>query len=64
MRHTCAHCGQVCGDYEGGYACITRGGAVIHLCHPNDPDRPDCYHLVTIAGDPLGALKAGAAADG
>lgn len=38
----CAHCGRVMGDVPGGYATI-KGKRV---CHPNDPERPDCYALM------------------
>lgn len=44
MTETCAHCGRQTQDYAGGWA---RNGEGQALCHPNDPDRPDCYHLVT-----------------
>jgi len=57
-EYICAHCGQVMGDFNGGYAGITReNGFVSLLCHPNDPARPDCYRRVTIWAEPLGALK-------
>lgn len=54
---TCAHCGQVCGDYEGGYGAVTADdGTLLPLCHPNAPGRPDCYRRVTVYHESLGAL--------
>ena len=53
----CAHCGQVCGDYAGGWSSVTRpDGSMAPLCHPNDPERPDCYRRVTVYHEPLGTL--------
>jgi hypothetical protein len=28
----------------------------VHLCHTDDPVRPDCYRRVTVYGEPVGAL--------
>jgi hypothetical protein len=57
VTHTCGHCGQTCGDYAGGYGGVTReDGSMVHLCHPNDPVRPDCYRRVTVYHEPLGNL--------
>jgi hypothetical protein len=39
----CVHCGRVTGDMAGGWATVNQQP----LCHPNDKDRPDCYHLHT-----------------
>jgi len=57
-EHTCAHCGQTCGDYAGGYGGVNYGDlrGTIPLCHPNEPGRPDCYRRRTVYGEPLGAL--------
>lgn len=52
----CAHCGQICGDCEGGYAAIPAGLTHVAVCHPNAPGRPDCYRRVTIYAERLGAL--------
>lgn len=53
----CAHCGQVCGDYAGGYGAITDQEGVLHgACHPNDETRPDCYRRITVYREPVGAL--------
>ena len=43
----CAHCGRICRDYNGGGASVPPGHIV---CHPNQPGRPDCYHLITVYG--------------
>lgn len=42
----CAHCGRPCGDTAGG--CGSINGTMV--CHPNQPGRPDCYHLATTYG--------------
>ena len=42
--NVCVHCGRVCGDMAGG----SGGVGEYKLCHPNEPGRPDCYHLVTV----------------
>ena len=52
----CAHCGQVCGDYAGGYGAIADARGTIRLCHPNDPARPDCYRRISIWNEAQGAL--------
>jgi hypothetical protein len=55
----CGHCGQTCGDYAAGRGGVTaQDGSWVHLCHPNDPARPDCYRRVTVYREPLGALRA------
>lgn len=56
MTWTCAHCGQLCGDYAGGLGAVSYGGPMTRLCHPNDPGRPDCYRRVTVYQEELGAL--------
>jgi hypothetical protein len=53
VTRTCAHCGQQCGDYDGGYG---AAGDTILLCHPNDPSRPDCYRRVTVYHENIGTL--------
>lgn len=53
---TCAHCGRLCGDYEGGYAGVPdERGRVRQVCHPNVIGRPDCYRLVTVYHEKLGS---------
>ena len=52
----CAHCGEACGDYDGGCAGITVGGEPRNVCHPNDTSRPDCYRRITVYHEPVGAL--------
>ncbi len=53
----CAHCGQRCGDYEGGYGAITdQVGAIRASCSPMVPGRPDCYRRITEYGELVGAL--------
>jgi len=39
-HENCARCGQP----ALGYA---RGWKGERLCHPNDPDKPDCYTITT-----------------
>jgi hypothetical protein len=53
----CAHCGRPCGDYAGGHGSVwhVNEKRATHLCHPNASGRPDCYHLVTVHGEELGA---------
>lgn len=54
----CAHCGQMCGDYNGGCGGVDDpDGNPVSVCHPNEPGRPDCYRLVTVYHQPLGSLK-------
>lgn len=48
----CAHCGRICGNYDGGFASYNGEP----LCHPNDETRPDCYKLVQ-AGHPMPCLN-------
>lgn len=45
MNSTCVHCGRSCDDPAGGWSGVAAGS---RLCHPNGPDRPDCYHMVTV----------------
>ena len=54
----CAHCGQVCGDTEGGYGAVIGADGAIHAsCSPLDPGtRPDCYVRVNEYHEPVGAL--------
>ncbi len=40
----CVHCGRKCGDTNGGSGSVQGS----KLCHPNEPGRPDCYHMVTV----------------
>lgn len=50
----CGHCGREdVGTAAAGYAAV---GDVL-LCHPNVPERPDCYKLVTLYHHP--AVKCG-----
>jgi hypothetical protein len=51
---TCVHCGRVCGDYAGGLASVER----LPVCHPNDNNRPDCYHLITVYNHQLRDCRA------
>ena len=44
---TCGHCGR-------GNARASAYG--VPLCHPDDPELPDCYRRVTIYREPVGAL--------
>ena len=53
----CDHCGREMGDFAGGFGSVSHDGRTYHLCHPNMPDRPDCYHLVTVYGQPIGSLQ-------
>lgn len=50
----CAHCGRQTGDYDGGRATVNG----LPVCHPNTPDRPDCYRLITVYGQTLGHPEA------
>ncbi|ROO82618.1 hypothetical protein EDD29_0099 [Actinocorallia herbida] len=50
--NTCAHCGRQCGDPAGGWGRLGQGQPV---CHPNSPDRPDCFVLVTRGEETLGS---------
>lgn len=43
----CGHCGRTdVGTHDAGYG--SAEGMI--LCHPNVPNRPDCYRLVTLHG--------------
>lgn len=44
MITDCVHCGRKCGESAGGSASVNG----IQVCHPNEPGRPDCYHMVTV----------------
>ena len=46
---SCAHCGRVCGDSEGGWGSLNGEP----LCQPSVDGRPDCYRLVTVYHHPL-----------
>lgn len=48
---TCAHCGRPMNDYAGGFG-MSQGKP---LCHPNEQGRPDCFRLVTVYHEPIGA---------
>lgn len=52
-QRTCTHCGRDLGDNESGWASIRSHP----VCHPNVPDRPDCYRLVTVYGEDLGSRR-------
>lgn len=54
---TCDHCGRTMGDFAGGFGRMTRDGIHYNLCHPNDPRRTDCYHLVTTRSEAVGARR-------
>jgi hypothetical protein len=43
----CGHCGR-----DGA----TAWAAGAHLCHTDDPARPDCYRRVTVYAESVGAL--------
>lgn len=47
----CDHCGRE----QRGYAQLYREGKNYALCHPDEG--LDCYRLVTVYGEPLGARK-------
>jgi hypothetical protein len=54
----CAHCGRVCGDFDGGWATVTDlAGKSVPVCHPNALGRPDCYSLVTVYHERLGSRR-------
>ncbi len=53
----CDHCGRTMGDFAGGSGRLTRAGTTFRFCHPNDPSRPDCYHLVTVWSEEIGSRK-------
>lgn len=56
-RQLCAHCGQECGGREAGIGSVPDGkGGSVPVCHPDDPQRPDCYRRITVYAEPLGAL--------
>lgn len=50
---TCAHCGADL--VSGRYGRLEDSSPV---CHPDNPDLPDCYRRVTVYREPLGILKA------
>lgn len=47
----CDHCGKP----QRGSAGMSRGGEDYVLCHPDDG--LDCYHLVTVYGEPIGSRR-------
>lgn len=54
-KYHCDHCGRPCGDFAGGHGAAGDGrGGTVHLCHPNEKGRPDCYRRVTVFGEQLG----------
>jgi hypothetical protein len=56
---TCAHCGkqfEVGGSLTIG-GTLNKGSVTYPLCHPNEGG--DCYRLVTVYGEPVGARKDG-----
>lgn len=54
----CAHCGRICGDFEGGFGGVYDGqGDVQQVCHPNVIGRPDCYRLLTVYHETLGKRR-------
>lgn len=50
MIRKCDHCGED----QDGYSSLTRGSKTYYFCHPDDPNKPDCYRLVTVYGEPIG----------
>lgn len=52
--YVCDHCGRIAGDEAGGYSSLHDHTGSYRFCHPNVPGRPDCYHLVTACGEPIG----------
>lgn len=55
-------CGRTMGDFAGGASSVSGsrygdGKTTYRLCHPNDPQRPDCYRLVTVYGETIGEGK-------
>jgi hypothetical protein len=46
----CAHCDRTMNNFAGGYSRSLQGKP---LCHPNGPNRPNCYKLVTLYGHSL-----------
>jgi hypothetical protein len=46
----CAHCGRLLPRFEAAI-----GDA--QVCHPNDPNLPDCYHLITVYHEELGSRR-------
>jgi hypothetical protein len=47
----CAHCGLP----QRGSAAVTVAGVTYNLCHPDIG--LDCYHLVTVYKEPIGARR-------
>lgn len=47
----CAHCGRTT-DGRGGNTVWARAQGA-RLCHPDEKNRPDCFHLVTLYGHQL-----------
>jgi hypothetical protein len=45
----CAHCERRMNNLAGGFS---KGYHNEPLCHPNVPNRPDCYKLVTLYKHP------------
>lgn len=48
MNKICHLCGAITGDYAHGsasYSGPATQGDVVALCHPNDPNLPDCYTI-------------------
>lgn len=48
-QKTCAHCGNP----QQGSANI----GPVPVCHPDNPDLPDCYRLITVFHEPLGIRR-------
>lgn len=53
----CGHCGRPCGNLRGGFAIVYSGDTLIRVCHPNEPNRPDCYHLITVYHEVIGVRE-------
>lgn len=46
----CRRCGRAMPWME---AAVWLDDEMVWVCHPDDEDLPDCYHLVTVYGQPL-----------
>jgi hypothetical protein len=57
-QYLCEHCGRLAGNYGGGWAAVGEA----RVCHPNVAGRPDCYRLITVYGEPVGARRLGSGA--
>ena len=57
----CAHCGRRLERFEGSVSAVTLGSGEAPrnywVCHPDDPKLIDCYRLVTVYNELLGARR-------